>query len=149
MLKFSLSVRVPHVGATPLPGQHGVGCAVVYSREHAHGLALIADGAQGNSGASATNAMDAVLQQLTELAPAEIQWTRCAVVELDSMGDFDLVQVQWGPEGAVEACRFAPLLHPQTPPRSREAFQARFGEQAQLVLTELQKTGYGVVSAAV
>jgi hypothetical protein len=144
MLRYAFSVQVPFMGAPAVLGQPGIRCVGLYWPEQLRGLVLIADERERNLGASATNAMSAVLAQVARQAPEGFGLAHCAVVEIDSMGSFDLVQVQWGQGGQVESWEFAPLLHAPEPARSLAAFQARFGVAADAALTELRVQGFAL-----
>jgi hypothetical protein len=122
------SVLVPHVGAHVQYRQRGIVVGALAVRESAdQPLIVVWDEGVANPGASATNAMHALLAWAAAFWPL-YPVSRAGVLQRDSDGAFDQVVASWtGDPPAPTRLAWHPVLAPQASPRTWTAVQAMWG----------------------
>lgn len=121
------SVLVPHVGARIQYGECGIVIAALAVRRSTNRPLVVLWDGPDNPGASATNAMHALLAWAAAFWPLyPVRDAR--LLQRDSAGCFDEVVATWTGEPPAPA-RFTwrPVLAPQASPRTWGAVQATLG----------------------
>lgn len=121
---------------SPLPDPFGIRCVGVQGEQGEVPLVFVAD-SEENDGASASNIMFRLLPALAA------EWEQfpvasAIVIEMDSMGSFDFAVPTWSSDKSRCSVVFSPLRYPSVPPRSRQAFEALFGDCARAALAHLE-----------
>jgi hypothetical protein len=117
-------------------GSPGILCVGVVSEDGTPPLLLIVDEGAANKGTSATNACERVLAYLDESWRGTFPVREANVVEYDSDGSFDHVQIQWGGHGDPQV-GWKPLRWAGVEPRTKGAFFGMFGAQARRAVMAL------------
>lgn len=121
-----------------LPGLPGILCVGAGAVQGLPPLLLVEDEQMNNRGASATNAMETILEHLQRLWEGQLDVSQANIVERDSIGNYDLARPVWA-QGQVLSVNWAPLRWQGCAPSSLAAFEGAFGLQAQRVLTARQQ----------
>ncbi len=126
-------MRFQSPGAAPQWGVPGITCVMAEAWEGLPALLFVRDEQELNSGASATNAMERLVQEMLgagRWGPAD----EVNIVEQDSLGYFDHVHPSWSAD-RVLSVRWTPVRWAGAAPRTVEAFQGAFGAQARRILS--------------
>lgn len=114
----------------------GRGLAVIMVESETQRIVLLAD-TPWNQGASMTNAIEAVIRTVVEdiLKPRGIDWRSANLVELDSMGYFDVPRTSGPPHYFVSWSPLVALDDAKAEYRRDEgAFLAGFGADAEAAM---------------
>lgn len=131
---FAIRVHVPSVASqTVVAHADGILCIGVNARLGMPPLVAICDETNEHGGASATNAMEFVLNFLKSAWSLAVPICEANIVQLDSMGYWDLVRPEWRRDGPPDV-RFLPLKWLEKAPRSEAALRGAFGDQAKRML---------------
>jgi len=131
---LAIRVHVPSVASrTVVAHADGILCIGVGMRLGMPPLVAICDETDAHGGASATNAMEYVLDFLKNAWYLKLPVAEANIVQHDSMGYWDLVRPEWR-QSEPPGVRFLPLKWLETEPRSEAALRGAFGEQAKRML---------------
>ena len=133
---FATRLGFPGIDVTPRPDPFGIRCVGVVGDHGEVPLLLVVD-PEENDGASATNVMYRLLPVLA-WEWQDFPMTSAIILLQDSMGYFDIVVPTWREDSSRCAVTFTPLRYPSVPPRSRQAFEALYGNCAHAALAHLE-----------
>lgn len=122
-------------------GESGLLCVGIPEAHGFPGLVAVCDETAAHGGASATNSMEGVLTVLESWWVGKVAVSRSNIIELDSMGQWDVVMPTW--KGArIQSVAFQPVKWVGCRPGSREAVLGVFGQMGELVLKAMETMSF-------
>lgn len=136
---FAKRMRVEHLCPVKVSMRDsGLLCVGIREMQDCPPLVAICDETAAHGGASATNSMEGVLTVLESLWVGKVAVSRSNIIELDSMGQWDVVLPTW--KGTrVQSVAFQPVKWVGCMAGSKEAMLGVFGPMGAKVL-EAMKT---------
>lgn len=122
-------------------GAGGLLCVGVRATQGLPGVLAVCDETEAHGGASATNSMERVLTLMASHWDGEFLVRGANIVELDSMGNWDLVVPTWE-RMQIQSVAFRPVKWVGCKPSSRQALLGVFGPMATTLLSALDSMGF-------